>query len=140
MAEALIKSGIKASDFKDRVVDEEKIEIDMNIEFLENWLNMLERNASDKEKHNMVVKQGFISVQHFNLYMACKNDADELRMDLDDMRFNLTSHAISIREKEIAEKEILSKRIKDESYYKNMMRIMGRKDTSPYGEDLLKRR
>jgi hypothetical protein len=135
-AEALNNVNIKPVDFEDRVIDENKIECEMEIDFLEKWLKMLERNASEKEKYNFIIKHGFLSVKHFNMYMACKDDAVCIRFDIEGGY--LTDDALKEKERELKEKENLMERIKNINYYKFIMKMMGEKDFSPYGVNLLR--
>jgi len=140
MEEALNKANIKANNFEVKPVDEEKIKAEMQIEFLGKWLKMLERNASEKEKYNFITKYGFVSVQQYNLYSACMDDVITLKWELDDIRYDISSDEIAKREKEITEKEALAENIKNLFYYKMILRGLGKKDITPYGEDILKRR
>jgi len=140
MAEALNKAQIKANDFEDKQVDEKAIEAEMQIDFLETWLKLLERNASEKEKYNFVIKHGFVSVLQFNLHMSCMEDVHNLKDILDDIRYDISASEIAEREKEITEKEAMAKNIKNLFYYKMILRGLGKKDITPYGEDILKRK
>jgi hypothetical protein len=140
MEMALNKVNIKGIDFEDKQVDEKAIALDMQIEFMERWLKLLERNASEKEKYNLVIKHGFVSVQQFDLHMACINDVHDLKWDLDDIRDDISNDEIAKREKEIIEKEAMAENIKNLFYYKMVLRGLGKKDITPYGEDILKRR
>ena len=140
MAEALSKANIKATNFEARQVDEKAIEAEMQIDFLEKWLKLLERNASEKEKYNFVIKYGFVSVMQFNLYMSCTDDVNTLKWELDDTRDYISANEVEKLEKEISEKEKLAKNIKHLMYYKMVLRGLGLKDITPYGEDILKRK
>ena len=140
MAEALSKANIKGSSFEDRQVDEKAIESEMQINFLEKWLKLLERNASEKEKYNFVIKYGFVSVLQFNLHMSCMEDVHNLKDILDDIRYGLLDYEVAEREKEIMEKEAMAKNIKNLFYYKMILRGLGKKDITPYGEDIMKRK
>lgn len=77
-ADVLSKAGISSTSFNNDEVDEKQIELDLEIEFLETWIKMLERGASDKEKHNFVVKHGYVTVRHLSLYLSCKDDVNHL--------------------------------------------------------------
>jgi len=138
MEEALNKANIKSINFKDKQIDEKAIALDIQIEFMEKWLKLLERNASEKEKYNLVIKHGFVSIQQFNLYMTCMNDVHTLQWELDDIRDDISDKEITKREKEISGKEAMAKNIKDLFYYKMVLRGLGKKDITPYGEDVLK--
>lgn len=142
MAEALSKANIKPTNFEEKQIDEKKIEADMQIDFLEKWLKLLQRNASEKEKHNFIIKYGFVSVQQFELYMTIRDDVFNLKDELEDIRFfdDISPLEIEKREKEIAEKEAMAENIKNLGYYKWVLRSLGRKDITPYGEDILKRK
>jgi len=140
MAEALSKANIKATNFEARQVDEKAIEAEMQIDFLEKWLKLLERNASEKEKYNFVIKYGFVSVLQFNLHMSCMEDVHNLKDILDDVRYGLLDYEVAEREKEIMEKEAMAKNIKNLFYYKMILRGLGKKDITPYGEDIMKRK
>jgi len=140
MEEALNKANIKANNFEARQVDENAIEAEMQIDFLEKWLKLLERNASEKEKYNFVIKYGFVSVMQFNLYMSCMEDVHNLKDILDDVRYGLLDYEVAEREKEIMEKEAMAKNIKNLFYYKMILRGLGKKDITPYGEDIMKRK
>jgi len=140
MAEALSKANIKATNFEARQVDEKAIETEMQIDFLKKWLNLLERNASEKEKYNFVIKYGFVSVMQFNLHMSCMDDVNTLKWELDDTRDYISANEVEKLEKEISEKETLAKNIKHLMYYKMVLRGLGMKDITPYGEDILKRK
>lgn len=140
LADALNRANIKPTDFEDRPIDEKQIKLDMEIEFMENWLKLLERSASEKEKYNFVIKHGFISVNHFSLYLACLDDAQNLKDQLDEIRYNISTNEIKKREKEISEKETMAKNIKNKTYYEIVLRTLGQKDITPYGEDILKRK
>jgi len=119
IADAFNKVGIKPTDFPEVEIDTQKIECDMQIEFLDKWLNLLKRNAPEKEKHNFVTKHGFLSVKHLELFLVCSNEVGELR-------------------KELKEKEIMANNIKDIRYYKMIMLSLKKKDISPYGVDLIR--
>ena len=140
MAEALSKANIKATNFEARPVDESAIEAEMQIDFLEKWLKLLERNASEKEKYNFVIKYGFVSSMQFNLHMSCMDDVNTLKWELDDTRDYISANEVEKLEKEISEKEKLAKNIKHLMYYKMVLRGLGIKDITPYGEDILKRK
>ena len=140
MAEALSKANIKATNFEARPVDESAIEAEMQIDFLEKWLKLLERNASEKEKYNFVIKYGFVSSMQFNLHMSCMDDVNTLKWELDDTRDYISANEVEKLEKEISEKETLAKNIKHLMYYKMVLRGLGLKDITPYGEDILKRK
>ena len=138
MEEALNKVNIKLINFEDKQVDEKAMVLDMQIEFMERWLKLLERNASEKEKYNLVTKHGFVSVQQFNLYIACMDDANNMKWELDDIRHDISSVELAKREKEITEKEVMAENIKNLFYYKMVLRGLGKRDITPYGEDILK--
>lgn len=138
MAEALKKANINASDFNNKLIDEKKIEADMQIEFLEKWLRLIQRNASEKEKHNFIIQYGYVSVQQFNLHMACMDDVYNLKEELEDIKFDISLSEIKKREKEIVEKEAMARNIKNITYYKLILRCTGKKDITPYGVDILK--
>ncbi|MDF2880192.1 MAG: hypothetical protein K0R54_749 [Clostridiaceae bacterium] len=140
MAEALSKANIKANDFEDRKIDEKSIKLDMEIEFLEKWCKLLQRNASEKEKHNFVINHGFVSVKQFSLYMACMDDVHNLKEKLEDIRNDISNYEIARREKEIAKKMSMAEQIKDELYYRFVLRTLGQQDITPYGENILKRK
>lgn len=140
MQAALKMAGIKPTDFQEREIDQKRINIDMEIEFLEKWYDLLKRNAPDKEKHNFAVKNGFVSEKQLCLHLASMNEVHELRFELDEDRHLLSPGEIAKREKEIEEKQALAEQIKNESYYKIVLRMTGHRDITPYGEDILRRR
>ena len=136
MADAFNKVGIKSTDFPEVEIDTQIIECDMQIEFLERWFKLINRNASAKEKYNFITSHGFLSEKHFNLYQVCANDVIELQFRLEDCEFS-GEDKVKL-EKEIKEKEILANNIKSIPYYRIIMRQLGQKDISPYGINLLK--
>lgn len=138
LADALKKAGISVSDFKDEEIDEKKIKRELWIEFLEKYLHMHENYASEKELHSFVTDHGFLSQKHLNLYLACRDDVDRLRDEIEELKDCLPSNKVMKMEKDLAEKEWMSEHIRDKRYYKNIMRRMKQTDVSPYGVDLLK--
>jgi len=114
-------------------------EKEIEIPSLDILLNILEGNASDEEKHNFVINHGFVSVQHCSFYVTYRKEADILKSNLDDLQHTLSPYEISIAKKEISGIEILVNRFRNVSFYKDLMRITGREDISPYGENILKR-
>ena len=140
MADAFKKANVTAGDFEDRGVDEKAIELDLEIEFMGKWLKLLERNASEKEKHNFVIEHGFVSVMQFGLYMSIMDDVFNLKEELEDGRYDLSDNEVARHEEEIAEKEKMAKSIRSLAYYKWVLRCTGKKDITPYGEDILKRK
>jgi hypothetical protein len=138
MALALSKAKINPTDFEDKQIDKKQLKINAEIEFMEKWLKLLERNASEKEKHNFIIKHGFVSVMHFSLYLMCINDVNNLKDELDEIRYDISKDEIKKREEEIQDKEVMAKNIKNISYYKFILRELGKRDITPYGEDILK--
>jgi len=136
IADAFNKVGIKPTDFPEIEIDTQKIECDMQIEFLEKWLNLLKRNAPEKEKYNFVTQHGFLSVTHLELFLQCSNDAGELRDRLSDC--DISGENPNRLEKKLEEAENMANNIKSIPYYRIVMRQLGRKDISPYGVDLLR--
>lgn len=136
IADAFNKVGIKPTDFTEVKVDAKKIEWDMQIEFLEKWLKLIERNAPAKERYNFVTKHGFLSEKHLNLFLACSDDLVILQYRLEDC--DITGENKAELEKEIKEKETLANNIRNIHYYRIIMRQLGQKDISPYGVDLLR--
>lgn len=142
MAEAFAKAGITSEDFQDVEVPEyteEQYEADQWIHILETYLKMDERNASEKERHNFVVRHGFLSLNHFNLYLTVSDDVGTLEYELEHNRDFLSPEKVQEMEEKIAFKKSELKKMRDKDYYKIMMRILGQEDYSPYGKDLLKR-
>jgi len=136
IAEAFNKAGIKPTDFPEVEIDTHKIECDMQIEFLEKWLKLLERNAPAKERYNFITQHGFLSEKHFGLYSKCIDDVAELQYRLEDCDF--TGEDSNRLERKLKEAETMANNIKDILYYRIIMRQLGQKDISPYGVDLLK--
>jgi hypothetical protein len=140
IAEAFKNANIKSNDFKEVEINEEEVKQNLEIEFLEKWLKMLSRNASEKEKYDFIVKHGFLSVKHFNLYISCKDEADMFECELEDARHYLNSRELNALKLNYEQKRNMANSIKNINYYKIMARHMGEKDFSPYGVDLLRYR
>jgi hypothetical protein len=140
MSDAFKKAGINPSDFEESKVDERNLEANLNIEFLEGWLKMLDRGASAKEKYQYVTKHGYLSEQHFLLCTECQNKVDEVRDELDDLRQIYPEGSVKLKVKDLQLKEAINmaENIRDIIYYKMVMRSLNRNDYSPYGEDLLR--
>jgi len=144
MADAFNKAGIKPSDFPEVEIDTKRIEFDLQIEFLEKWAKLLLRNAPEKEQYKFATDNGFLSANHLKLYMLITGEIAELHFELDSLEDFYEEHAARERKKyiesEIKEKEKMAANIKSIPYYRIVMRQLGQKDISPYGEDLLRTR
>jgi hypothetical protein len=136
--EAFNKVGLTSNDFQDREVNDTEIKANEQIEFFETWLKMLQRNASDKEKHNFLIKHGFLSINQFELWLSVTDDYRNLEMQLNDDGKFMSSEEYTNMFKEIELRKSMAEDIKRPSYYLFVMRQLDKKDISPYGEDILK--
>lgn len=137
--EALKRNSININDFEEGTEMEMELdEFQEQLIFFERWLELLDRNASDKEKHLFLTKNGFVSEKQFNLWAAITDDYQSLEMDLDFQGDFMQSLEIKELMHKISEKKNYARRIKDPKYYSFVMRSLGQKDISPYGEDILK--
>lgn len=138
IADAMKKAGINPVDFKNQEIDEKQIECELRIEFLEKYMNLLNHHASEKELYTFATSYGYLSQKHLNLYLSICDDVDTLRDEIEDLRECLPPNKIKEMEAKLAEKELMSIQIKNKSYYKQVMRMMGYTDVSPHGVNLLK--
>lgn len=139
LADALKKAGIESSDFEDVNVDQKAIECDLEIEFLDKWLKLTERGASDKEKYLFATKHGFVSEKHLNLYLSVTSDISDLEAEIEDCSEFLTPAQLRAKKKELEEKRGMAN-IKYPWYYRHVMTQLGIKDVSPYGLDVIRNR
>lgn len=140
LEDALKRAGIEASDFEDVKVDENEIKRNLEIEFLEQWLKLAERGASDKEKHLFAIKHGFVSENHLNLYLSVTGDIGDLEYEIEECSEFLTSEQLKSKKNELKEKRSMAANIKEPWYYRHIMSQLKRKDVSPYGLDVVRNR
>ena len=126
-----------ASSIADAISDEE-LKTQERIEMLSGWVKLMERNASSKEKFLFAKKYGFVSENHMNLWI---NKSDEYETELEEfeeIKFHLSKEELIKRKRNLDRLRIASDLMKEKSTYRFYMRRLGKKEFSPYGEDLLK--
>lgn len=138
--DALERAGIATSDFEDVEVDEEAIERDLEIEFLEQWLKLKERGASTKEQYLFATKHGFASEKHLNIYLNLTGEISDLEFEINENSEFLTPSQLKAKEEELKEKQAMVKTVKDPWCYRRIMRMLKVKDVSPYGLDVIRER
>lgn len=138
IGEILNNKGIQITDFEDKEIDTKACENDMFIDFLEKYMKMCERGASEKERYHLVTEAGFLSEKHLSLWLSVKDDLDNEREMLEDVRDYISSEEIKEREARIQDLEHRVNNIKKPTYYRLVMRQIGAKDYSPYGVNVLK--
>jgi len=138
LAEALNKANIKATDFDAVEVDEKEIEANAEIAFWEKLLKLYERNASKKELHLFATENGFLSELHLKMYAQVKSNADELQFEINLGTYEHTPRTQREEQEKLEQLKSMVDNIKRPSYYKLVMRKLGQRDISPYGEDVLK--
>ncbi len=135
MAEALKGLNIQFDETtKVQEMTEEQYQAQRDIEMLEKYLKMCERNASEKERFRLAQEYGFVSEQHLKLWLSCSDDYENHLGELE----LYSGKALKEQKKKVEELESMAKNIRSCSYYRFIMRMMGKKDYSPYGENLLK--
>lgn len=120
--------------------DERKYKTDMDIKMLEEHLKLIKRNANEKELYHFATKYGFLSYQHYSMWLNYVNHAQEEReeAELNYENYDDCEYLKQVNDK--YEEEIKeADRFRDIWYYKFVMRQIGGKDYSPYGKNLLKR-
>lgn len=117
---------------------EEEFKNEKQIEFLEGWLKLQERNASSKEKFRYAQEHGFVSETHLNMCLAAQDDYDTLKEEFEVAKEFLSKEQIREYQEKLNTQEYMAVSIKNKRYYKMIMKLLKRKDVSPYGEDLLK--
>lgn len=138
IGEVLNSKGIQVEDFEDKEVDAKTYEADMFIEFLEKYLKMCERGASEKERYNLAVENGFLSEKHLSLWLSVNDDFENEREMLESEKEFLSPKEIKKREAKVQELEHYANNIKNPTYYRIVMRQIGAKDYSPYGVNVLR--
>lgn len=143
--EAFMKIGVAFESIEmteeEKQKEEQQYQLDKRIEMLEGWYKLITRESSDKEKYNFIVKYGFISIRQFEMWLKLECEYSEMEYELEE-RIRLSNYHKGIIDdysKQISLKKQLAKSTKDNSTYKFMIRQMGIKDVTPYGEDLSKR-
>lgn len=134
-AEAL--KGIDTTQFAENTTSEmttQEWEAHKEIEMLEKYLKMCERNASEKERFRFAQEYGFVSEKHFKLWMAT---VDDYHNHLEELEF-YEGKALKTEQEKVKQLESQVRNIRRKSYYCMIMRMMKQKDYSPYGENLLK--
>lgn len=146
--EAFKNIGIEAEDFSN---NKEVIKYDKEIELLEKYCKMKERNASEKEIYNLVTDYGFLSEKHLSCYLQLndeyhtkKEELEELRDALDHLQdytqceyMKLQNEYDSLSQKvHLLESE--AKAAKLPEHYKLMLTLTKNKDITPYGKDISK--
>ena len=122
-------------------INKEKIEREIQINFYKRYLKMVERSASEKEFHNFAVDNGYLSAKHMRLCISVESDISDVESDMGE---SLMSNDV-IRYRELEEKlgklktMLSGLKLKDKRiiYYRVLMKQLGEKDISPYGEDML---
>ena len=122
------------------ILSEEKIRQNQELELAQGWLNLLERNASAKEKYLFAQKYGFVSETHLNLWMAAEDDYHGKLEELESFGDALHKKELSARKTKVEELKRQVELIRDKQYYRMIMKALGQRDISPYGEDLLRRK
>lgn len=113
---------------------EEQYQAQRDIEMLEKYLKMCERNASEKERFRLAQEYGFLSEKHLKLWLSCNDDYQNQLGELE----LYSGKALKEQKKKVKELEAMARNIRDCLYYRIMMHRLGQKDFSPYGEDLLR--
>lgn len=142
-ADAFKNAGIEFEEVhmtEEEILEQEKqYEINKLIKMYEQWLKMLERNVSDKERHNFVVKHGFLSVKQFTLWVNSECEWNDLQTELEEREcISISKKEKKQLEKRIEEIKNFADNIKTPFYYRQMLRITKTKDITPYSEDILK--
>ena len=127
-------SGLEAGE----ELTEDQIQANRDIEMLEKYLKMCERNASEKERFLLAQEYGFLSEKHLKLWLSVNDDFHDKQEHLEDVREFTSPKVLKKMEKEVQELESRARLIRDKRYYRSLMVIMGIKDYSPYGENLLR--
>lgn len=134
-AEALKGLDIKFDEnVKVKEMTEEEYQAKQEIEMLERYLKMCERNASEKERFRLAQEYGFVSEKHLKMWLAAN---DDYHSHLEELEL-YTGKVLKEQKKKVKELESMAKSIRSCSYYRLIMHMMKAKDYSPYGEDLLK--
>ena len=137
LSEIFANANIKLCDCKNEEPYEYMVKCNAEVDFLERWLKMLERNASDKERYNFLVKYGFLSEQHFLLYTKCKYETIELEQKVDEQKELYINLDLSLI-KRLNEAKDMEHSIKNIYFYRMTMNMFHKKDVSPYGNNVLK--
>lgn len=141
IGDILNKKGIKISDFKDTGdTISERSPIDDEIEFYEEYLKLMERNASEKEICRFANEHGFISEKHLRVYVAAKADYEDKCSILEDQIDYLDKTAIDKLKKEKQHAFTTYHLSRTPSGYRFMLRSTGIKDINAYGVNVLKTR
>lgn len=119
-----------------KTLTDEEIAIQKEIEMLEGWLKLNERNASAKEKFLFAKEHGFVSENHLNLWLSANDDYNNKKEELDLFYENSKEYKALLSDVEKLSE--MASAIKSPVYYRFMMKQLGKKDFSPYGEDLLR--
>lgn len=137
LGEIMEKKGIKVSDFKDTEVPLRTKEDD-EIEFLEEYLKLLERNASKKEICRFANEHGFLSETHLAFYVNACAEYDDFKENYEDIKDYISEEQKAEMERELnflAQTKYLAKL---EAGYRDILRKTKVKDVNAYGVDVLK--
>mgnify|MGYP005757002387 CR=1 FL=1 len=137
LGEIMEKKGIKVSDFKDVEVPVRTKE-DEEIEFLEEYLKLLERKASKKEICRFANEHGFLSEQHLAFYVKVCADYDDLKENYDDIKDYISEKQKSEMEEQLKFLAQTKYMAKLDVGYRNILRQTKMKDINAYGIDILK--
>lgn len=136
--EILENEGIHINDFDDVKINEEILEYNFENDILKTWEAMLKSGASAKEQYNFAVNHGFLSSNHLTFYCTLLNEIETLKDQLKNMSSDSTSY-LPLKG-HIQSREKRAKNMRNRLNYINFMKREKRKDISPYGIDLLKKK
>ena len=150
-AEAFKNIGIEAEDFSNNKEVIKYDENDKEIELLEKYYKMKERNASEKEIYNLVTDYGFLSEKHLSCYLQLNDEYHTKKEELEELRDALDHFQDCTRReyrelqnkydslfKKVQLLESEAKAAKIPEHYRLMLILTKNKDITPYGEDITK--
>lgn len=138
-AEALKGIEINFEGVEDKEMTEEQYQAEQDIKMLEQYMKLAKRNASEKELFQFAKRWNFLSMTHFRLWLSVTDELNNAESDLEFAEdTGMVDEALYL-EKKMKELKLQAKNMRQASYYQMMMRLMKKKDYSPYGEDLLKK-
>ena len=118
-------------------ISDTQFEAEKRVKMLSGWVKLLERNASEKEKFNFARDNGFVSENHLNLWIQKSGEYEAELEEFEKVKEHLSKNEYAKRKRKIDRLRIASDLIKEKTTYRIRMKRLGKKELSPYGEDLL---
>lgn len=118
-------------------ISDTQFETEKRVKMLSGWVKLLERNASEKEKFIFARDNGFVSENHLNLWIQKSKEYEAELEEFEKVKEHLSKNEYAKRKREIDRLRIASDLIKEKTTYRIRMKRLGKKELSPYGEDLL---